>query len=178
MRHREGIRYRVPPLQASHRSLLLTLGNEMGPAVGDLDPDAARPTVTIINTRQKQCTSSSVSVRYQHYCKELALLLLRHGCAHVQLSLRIIHLANTRCTDWLSRHSYLAQRPVVLLRLVVRALHQLQRATLRVARPLGQFLSQLASIQIRISTNDDLDDQTKASARINSAVSMLFGAIK
>lgn len=150
----------------------------MALAVGEQLADCAKQLTTVSSPAVNIRTSSTLPERYQHYSRQLAVLLLQHGYDHLQLSLSIIHSVSANCTKWLESHPYLLRHPGALLRSVWKSLQQVHRLLLQLARPVVQLLSQLISIQIRISTNDDYDEQTKLSARINSAISLLYGAIR
>lgn len=148
------------------------------PAVERRDIDADHPSALIVTEPYSRCNTGRLTTRYRYYCRELALLVLEHGYQHLQLSLRIVYSVNASCARWLARHSSSSRHPAVLLHLLKASLQQLRQTAQRVLRPIGRVLSQLVSIKIRISTNDDLVEQGVASARVHSAVSLLFGAIR
>jgi hypothetical protein len=149
----------------------------MGPPTSPTADAAASPQQEqqqqlIVATRKcSQTTSSSTALdRYQHYGQELALFLLQHGKDSLQLYLRFLLRASSCLKLWLNENQQHA-----VLASVARALRWLR---VKLLAPLGQLLSGLLSLQLRISTNDDLDDATKLSARVNSCLTMLFGAVR
>jgi hypothetical protein len=115
-------------------------------------------------------TSSTALARYQHYGQELALFLLQHGQDSLQVYLRFLLRASSCLKLWLQDN-----QQHVLLASVARVLRWLR---LKLLAPLRQLLCGLLSLQLRISTNDDLDDATKLSARVNSCITLLFGAVR
>lgn len=115
-------------------------------------------------------TSSTAFARYQHYGQELALFLLQHGKDSLQLYLHFLLRASSCLRLWLQEN-----QQHILLSSVTAALRWLR---VKLLAPIGQLLSGLLSLQLRISTNDDLDDATKLSARLNSCLSLLFGAVR
>jgi hypothetical protein len=149
----------------------------MGPPTSPTADAAAGPQQEqqqqlIVATRkcsQTPCSSTALD-RYQHYGQELALFLLQHGKDSLQLYLRFLLRASSCLKLWLKDN----QQHVVLAS-IARALRWLR---VKLLAPLGQLLSGLLSLQLRISTNDDLDDATKLSARVNSCFTMLFGAVR
>jgi hypothetical protein len=127
--------------------------------------------LTLASHKRSQTTTSSMAlVRYQHYGQELALFLLQHGKDSLQLYLHFLLKASSCLKLWLhenQQHAVLAS--------IAQALRWLR---VKLLAPIGQLLSGLLSLQLRISTNDDLDDSTKLSARVNSCLTMLFGAVR
>jgi hypothetical protein len=117
--------------------------------------------------------------RYQHYARHLALFVLRHGStglvAVLRTSCQLVHTAVTQLRAWAAA-SKLPRAAALHLARALAALGQLLR--LHVGRPLGRLLTQLVWVQVRLSTDDALDDGTRLSARLNSAVSLLFGSVR
>lgn len=76
---------------------------------------------------------------------------------------------------WLSTSPLPRAAAAVLGRLlgVLRSL--LQR---HVVGPLGRLLTQLVWVQVQLSADEELDEGTRVSARVNSCVSLLFGSIR
>jgi hypothetical protein len=52
------------------------------------------------------------------------------------------------------------------------------RRLLAVARALARAASGLASLQLRLAANDDLDDAVKASARLSARLTLLYGIVR
>jgi hypothetical protein len=149
----------------------------MGPPTSPTADAAAGPQqeqqqqLIVASSKRSQTASSSTALdRYQHYSQELALFLLQHGKDSLQLYLRFLLRANSCLKLWLKEN----QQHVVLAN-IARALRWLREKLLA---PIGQLLSGLLSLQLRITTNDDLDGSTKLSARVNSCLTMLFGAVR
>lgn len=126
---------------------------------------------------------SSTLHRYQHYAaslgRELAILLLCHGSsaltAIVRLCYQLSHVLGVHLHRWLSR----SKAPAAAAAVLGKALGCLRRLLQQhVARPLGRLLTQLVWVQVQLSADDVMDEGTRVSARVNSCVSLLFGAIR
>lgn len=134
--------------------------------------------------RNKSAAACSTALhRYQHYVatlgRELALLLLGHGtsalAAAVRVSYRLAHVLGLELQHWLS-NSHVPKAAAAVLARVLRSMRTLLQQY--VAGPLGRLLTQLVWVQIRLSTDDVLDEGTRLSARLNSCISLLFGSIR
>jgi hypothetical protein len=149
-----------------------TMGPPTSPTADAAGPQQGQQQqqTSVISKPKNISTSSTALARYQHYGQELALFLLQHGQDSLQMYLRFLLRASSCLRLWLQEN----QQHVVLAS-IVRALRWLR---LKLLAPIGQLLCGLLSLQLRISTNDDLDDATKLSARINSCVTLLFGAVR
>lgn len=125
-------------------------------------------------SRQQARHASSLVTRYQYYGRELVLFLLQHGQTSLQLYLKLLVRTSTCVKLWLQENASKYGGDIVA-DLAIRVLKLLRRCW----RPLRQLLCGLVSLQLCISLHDDLDsDNTKMSARINSCLTLLFGAIR
>lgn len=149
-----------------------TMGTPTSPTADIAGPqqEQQQQQTTVIVTSKQSSHSPTVLARYQHYGQELALFLLQHGQDSLQLHLRFLLRASSCVRLWLQDN----QQHLVLAS-IAKALRWLR---LKLLAPIGQLLCGLLSLQLRISTNDDLDDATKCSARLNSCLTLLFGAIR
>lgn len=80
-----------------------------------------------------------------------------------------------RLHHWLSTSPLPKAAAAVLVR-VLRVLRSCMQQ--HVVGPLGRLLTQLVWVQVQLSTDDELDEDTRVSARVNSCVSLLFGSIR
>lgn len=115
---------------------------------------------------------STLLQRYRHYGSTIALLLLSRGTKVLRHLLRLMTTATLGLKAWISKYNPQGKR------LLLHCLQQLRVLLGKLARPVGQLLGQLISVQLTISTNEDLGNAAKLSARLHSYLTLLFGAVR
>lgn len=126
---------------------------------------------------------ASLLRRYSHYgatlSKQVALLVLYQGsmglATVLRLSCRLAYAVMKQLKSWAGRSKLPGAAAVLLGRQLQRLWQLLCRY---VGRPLGSLLTQLVWVQVRLSSDEVLEEGTKLSARLHSAVSLLFGTIR
>lgn len=115
---------------------------------------------------------STLLQRYRHYGSTIALFLLSRGTNVLRDVIQLLAAATLTLKTWIAKHTPYSKRLLLL------CLQQLRVLLGKVARPVGQLLAQLITLQLTISTNQDLENAAKMSARLHSYLTLLFGAVR
>ncbi|KAF8057624.1 trans-acting enoyl reductase [Scenedesmus sp. PABB004] len=144
-------------------------GSLLRPAPVPERSEAQRPRSSSSSSSTRSSGGDALA-RARRCAAAVALALLRHGATGLRLYVRGLLAAGAWLRAWLARHAG---------GLPLAAGAALAAAALAAWRAASRLLAQLVSVQVRLSTNDDVDDPgARLSARLVSCVSLLFGAVR